>query len=154
MSGNLIYYSEDVSTPTAHHRFIKIFLKSIIPTQWTLFANSDISNFKSWYHWNGQSFQRWNCLINQTKPSRSTSCMKRSHQIDVIVKTFSVKCMACLKLDHLVMITTTTIKPSIYIQSQFSLGLWHRKTCKLQFELVDNDFGIIYIQEADLNQLI
>lgn len=62
--------------------------------------------------------------------------------------------MACLKLDHLVMITTTTIKPSIYIQSQFSLGLWHHKTCKLQFELVANDFGIIYIQEADLNQLI
>eukprot|EP00804_Cyclotella_cryptica_P012317 CCRYP_020810-RA/>CCRYP_020810-RA protein AED:0.37 eAED:0.37 QI:0/0/0/1/1/1/2/0/434 len=148
MGGNLINYPEDIGTPTANLLLIKIFLNSVISTDGARFANADISNFY---------------LMTPLKRPEYAK-IRLSDIPEEVIKEYNLHEKAtpdgCFYIEVRDVWPTSgrvsgpRLNKEGYFQSHGVPGLWKHKTRSIQFILVVDDFGIKYLQQADLDHLL
>ena len=155
MGGNLINYPDDVGTPTANLLLIKIFLNSVISTKGARFANADIANF---YLMTPLSRPEYAKIKLSDIPEEVIKAYNLNEKatpdgwvyIKVIRGMYGLPQAGSLGHDLL----ESRLNKEGYYQSKIASGLWKHKTRPIQFVLVVDDFGIKFINKADLDHLI
>jgi len=154
MGGNLINYPDDVGSPTANLLLIKIFLNSVISTKGARFAGADISNFYLMTPLKRPEYTKIRLAdIPEEVITEYKLCEFATSDgfvyIKVIRGMYGLPQSGSLCHDLL----KTRLNQEGYHQRKIVPGLWKHKTRPIQFVLVVDDFGIKYIQKADLDHL-
>ena len=155
MGGNLINYPDDVGVPTANLLLIKIFLNSVISTKGAKFANADLANFYLMSPLKRPEYAKIKLtdipdeVINEYKLNQLATSDGWVY-VKVTRAMYGLPQAGSLGQDQL----EQRLNQEGYFQSQTVPGLWKHNKKPIQFVLVVDDFGIKYINKADLDHLI
>jgi hypothetical protein len=154
LGGNLVNYPSDVGTRTADLLTVKLLLNSVISTPGAKFMSLDISNFY--------------LMAPMTRPEYVR--MNLSDFPDEIIEEYKLRdiadengtvvamCKKCVYgLPQAGILANKYLEKRLneygYFQSDYTNGLWSHKTRPIHFALCVDDFGVKYVNQADVDHL-
>ncbi|KAL7476295.1 hypothetical protein ACHAW6_003413, partial [Cyclotella cf. meneghiniana] len=129
LGGNLIYYPDNVGTPTADLLLIKIFLNSVISTEGAKFATTTISNFYRMTPLKHPEFGR----------------VKMSDIPEEVITEYEL---------HKIATAGGWVYFRVIRGIPLAPALWKHKTRPTPSVLIVDDFGIKYFSKEDLDHLV
>ena len=154
LGGNLVNYPGDVGTKTADMLTVKLLLNSVISTPGARFMSMDISNFYLMAPMTRYEYVRMNLddfpeeIIEEYK-------LRDIARADGTVIAECRKCVYGLPQSGILAnkYLEKRLNEYGYYQSQHTNGLWLHETRNIQFALTVDDFGIKYVNRADVEHL-
>lgn len=153
VSGNLINYPFEVSTPTADLTTVKILFNSVVSTPGAKFISSDISNFYLNTHMPRREYMRLPIAIIPQEIIDQYDLMALVVDgyiyVEIIKGMYGLSQAGKLANEQL----QDHLQTFGYSQTN-TAGLWRHKHKDVVFSLVVDDFGIRYTREDDVNHLL
>jgi len=154
LGGNLVNYPGDCGTRTADLLTVKLLLNSVISTPNAKFMSLDISNFYLMAPMTRYEYVRM-------KLEDFPEDIIEEYNLRAIATkdgTVIAECRRCIYgLPQAGILANRYLEKRLneygYYQSNYTNGLWMHKSRPIQFALCVDDFGVKYINDADVEHL-
>jgi hypothetical protein len=153
VGGNLVNYPGDVGTKTADLLTVKLLLNSVISTPVAKFMSMDISNFYLMAPMDRPEYVRMNLSDFPDEIIEEYNLRAKAKDGCVIAE-----CKKCVYgLPQAGILANKYLEKRLneygYFQSQHTNGLWTHETRPIQFVLCEDDFGVKYVSQDDVEHL-